>query len=96
MSYSFLPGGEEEAEPSLFDKVEPSALMLHCLMAVMFASPNDSQDTIRDASVMGFVYIAEVDEKKRRLRILAPLSGKLGDRPFVWGTWPEAAISLIG
>ncbi len=74
----------------------PSSQFLHCLLAVLSASPHDSQDAIRDASVMGFVYVAEVDEKKQRLRILSPLSGKLGDRPMVWGSWPEAAISLIG
>lgn len=62
----------------------------------MYAYPHDSLDTIRDASVMGYVYVAEVDEKRKRLKILAPSSGKLGDRPMVWGSWPEATASLIG
>lgn len=96
MLSSFLPGGEEEHDAPPFDRVEPSSMMLHCILAVMYASPHDSQDTIRDASVMGYVYMAEVDEKKKKLRILAPLSGKLGDRPMLWGSWPEAALSLIG
>ncbi len=95
MLASFLPGGEEEQETPLFDRVEPSSQTLHCMLAVMYASSQDSQEAIRDASVMGFVYVAEVDEKKQRLRMLAPLSGKLGDRPLVWGGWPEAAVSLI-
>jgi polyribonucleotide 5'-hydroxyl-kinase len=99
MLASFLPGGDEESEsddPPLFDHVTPSSQLLHCILAVLYASPHDTQDAIRDACVMGFVYVAEVDEKKQRLRILAPLSGKLGDRPMVWGSWPEAAVSLIG
>jgi polyribonucleotide 5'-hydroxyl-kinase len=100
MLASFLPGGgDEESEGHdlpLFDLVSPSSQLLHCILAVLYASPHDSLDAIRDASVIGFVYVAEVDEKKQRLRILAPLSGKLGDRPMVWGSWPEAAISLIG
>jgi polyribonucleotide 5'-hydroxyl-kinase len=99
MLASFLPGGEEESEGydvPLFDLVTPSSQLLHCILAVLYASPHDSQDAIRDASVMGFVYVAEVDEKKQRLKILAPLSGKLGDRPMVWGSWPEAAVSLMG
>jgi polyribonucleotide 5'-hydroxyl-kinase len=98
MLASFLPGGEEDenTEFPLFDPVTPSSQLLHCILAVLYATPHDSQDTIRDANVMGFVYVAEVDEKKQRLRILAPLSGKLGDRPMVWGSWPEAAVSLIG
>jgi len=95
MLASFLPGGEEDQEERLFNKVEPSTEMVHCIMAVMYASPVDSHETIRDASVMGFVYVAEVDEKKRRLRLLAPLSGKLGDRPMIWGSWPEPTMSLV-
>jgi polyribonucleotide 5'-hydroxyl-kinase len=70
--------------------------MLHSVFAVMYASPNDSPETIRDASAMGFVYVAEVDEKKKRMKILAPLSGSLAGRPLVWGRWPEAGGSLIG
>jgi polyribonucleotide 5'-hydroxyl-kinase len=97
MLASFLPGGDEEPEDQdLFDVVTPSSQLLHCILAVLYASQHDSQDAIRDASVMGFVYVAEVDEKKQRMKILAPLSGKLGNRPMVWGSWPEAAVSLIG
>lgn len=96
ISSSFLPGGEEEQEAPLFEKVEASSMMLNCLLAVMYASPHDKQEIIRDASVMGFVYVVEVDEKRQRLKILAPLSGRLGDRPLVWGSWPEPAIGLLG
>jgi polyribonucleotide 5'-hydroxyl-kinase len=96
MLSSFLPGGQEETEPELYEKVELSSMVLHCILAVMYASVHDSQDTIRDASVMGFVYVAEVDEKKRRLKILAPLNTRVTDRPMIWGSWPEATMSLIG
>jgi polyribonucleotide 5'-hydroxyl-kinase len=70
-------------------------MMLHCIFAVMYATLRDSQETIRDASVMGFVYVAEVDEKKRRLKILAPLNTRITDRPMIWGSWPETTVSLI-
>jgi len=96
MLLSFLPGGQEEGEPELYEKVELSSMVLHCILAVMYASVHDSQDTIRDASVMGFVYVAEVDEKKRKLKILAPLNTRVTDRPMIWGSWPEATLSLIG
>src|SRR5438045_579848 len=46
MLASFLPGGEEEHEAPLYDKVEPSSLMLNCLLAVMNASPHDKQEII--------------------------------------------------
>lgn len=92
---SFLPGGEEELERPVMERVEPGAHMLHCVVAVMYAGTLDPVEMIRDASVMGFVYIAEVDEKKKKMRVLAPLGGKFGDHPLVWGSWPEAALSLI-
>jgi polyribonucleotide 5'-hydroxyl-kinase len=62
----------------------------------MYASPRDAPDTIRAASVMGFVYVADVDETRRKLKILAPVSGRLGDRPLIWGQWPEPFINLLG
>jgi len=96
MHLSFMPGGAEETELELYEKVEPSPLMLHCIFAVMHASVRDSQEMIRDASVMGFVYVSEVDEKKRKLKMLAPLNTRVTDRPMIWGTWPEATLSLIG
>lgn len=65
-------------------------------MAIVHAGPSDSQENIRDASVMGFIYVAEVDEKKRKLRILAPLSGRLPNKAIVWGSWPEGVGDLVG
>ena len=93
---SFLPGEDEMGESKLYEKVEPSSLMLHSLLAIMHAAVLDTVETIRDATVMGFVYIAEVDEKKRRLKILAPLNTRFTDRPLVWGSWPERTMDLIG
>jgi polyribonucleotide 5'-hydroxyl-kinase len=92
---NFMPGGVEATESEQYEKVEPGPLMLHCLLAVMYASAGDLQDTIRDASVMGFVFVTEVDEKKRRMKVLAPMNTRISDRPMVWGSWPEATISLI-
>ena len=71
-------------------------MMLHSILAVMYASKHDSQETIRDASVMGFVHVAEVDEKRKRLKLLAPLNTRVTDRPLIWGSWPEATFGLIG
>jgi len=96
MLSSFLPGGEEENEQQLYEKLEPSSLMQHCILAVMYASIHDTQETIRDASVMGFVYVAAADDTKKRLKILAPLNTRVTDRPMIWGSWPEPALSLIG
>ncbi|EQL32771.1 hypothetical protein BDFG_05159 [Blastomyces dermatitidis ATCC 26199] len=45
------------------------------LLAVTHAAPNAPLHEIRDASVMGFVYVAGVDEKKAKIRVLAPVGG---------------------
>ncbi|MCJ1304751.1 Cleavage polyadenylation factor subunit clp1 [Hypocenomyce scalaris] len=95
---SLLPGGETEdaTVPSIFDKIQPSSAMQNGILAIVHADPNDSQENIRDASVIGFVYVAEVDEKKKKLRVLAPLSGRLPNRAMIWGSWPDSIGDLVG
>jgi polyribonucleotide 5'-hydroxyl-kinase len=95
-SHSAFIGDDEVGEPEQYEKVEPSVAILHSLLAVMHAAVLDTVETIRDATVMGFVYVAEVDEKKRRLKILAPLNTRFTDKPLVWGSWPERTMGLIG
>lgn len=63
---------------------------------MMDAAPNDPPHKIRYAPVSGFVYVAAVDKERRRMKILAPVSGRLGDKPLVWGKWPEPHINLLG
>ena len=70
--------------------------MQNAIFAIVHADPNDSQEDIRDTSVIGFVYVAEVDEKRKKLRLLAPLSGRLPNKAFIWGTWPEGVGDLVG
>lgn len=95
---SLLPGGESEdvTNQPIFERAQPSMLMQNCILAVMHADRNDTQENIRDASVMGFVYVAEVDEKRKEMRVLAPVSGRMPDRALVWGTWPEGIADLVG
>ncbi|KAL6851257.1 Cleavage polyadenylation factor subunit clp1 [Amphichorda felina] len=75
---------------------EPSSVMQHWTMAIMYASTRDSPETVRAASVMGYVYVSDVDEERRKIKLLAPVSGRLGDRPMIWGKWPEPYINLLG
>ncbi|KAJ8120412.1 hypothetical protein ONZ43_g2872 [Nemania bipapillata] len=86
---------EGDTHTDLLEKAEPSMMIQNCVLAVACASVNDSPDTILDANIMGFVYVADVDEKRRRLRILAPVSARLGDRPLLWGSWPEHMVNLL-
>ena len=96
---SLLPGGadpDEASKDEIFERVEPTVSMQHCLLAIVQAGPNDSQEAIRDSSVVGFVHVEEVDEKKRKMRLLAPLSGRLPRKAMIFGTWPEATGNLVG
>lgn len=87
--------GFYDSKPAL-ERAEVSAEMSHWTLAVMNASVNDPPEVIRQAPVMGFVAIADVDEDRRRLKVLSPVSGRLGNRPMVWGRWPEPYINLLG
>ena len=88
---SLLPGGEEEdATPVIYEQGSPSPDMQHSVIAIVDAERNESQESIRDANVIGFIYVSEVDEKRRRLRVLAPASGRLPNKAMIWGPWPEA------
>ncbi len=70
--------------------------LAHWTLAVMNAGVRDPPEVIQQAPVLGFVYVAEADGERRRVRILAPVSGRLGDRPLVFGRWPEPYINLVG
>ncbi|KAK4166678.1 mRNA cleavage and polyadenylation factor CLP1 [Cladorrhinum sp. PSN259] len=86
---------DDDQQPAL-EQAEISEEMSHWTLAVMNASVNDPPETIQQAPVIGWVAIANVDEDKRRLRILSPVSGRLGNQPMVWGRWPEPYINLLG
>ncbi|KAL8940926.1 MAG: hypothetical protein Q9211_002045 [Gyalolechia sp. 1 TL-2023] len=99
MLASLLPGGEAEEEPTrkpIYERVQPSAQMQNAILAIVQADVNDTPENIRDASVIGFVYIAEVDEKRKKLRILTPIGGRIPHRALIWGSWPTDVGELVG
>lgn len=94
---SLLPGGSDD-EPKvhqIFEEMQATPDMQHAILAIMHADINDSQENIRDSTVLGFVYVADVDENWKKARILAPVTGKLPANALIWGTWPEAVPSLV-
>lgn len=48
---------------------------------------------VAEANIMHSV---DVEEQKHRMKILAPVAGRLPARPLVVGMWPEATGSLVG
>ena len=95
---SLLPGDatEDNATPAIFDQIQPSPQMQNAIIAIVHAEPGDSQENIRDASVIGFIFVAEVDEKRKKMKVLAPLSGRLPNKAMIWGAWPEGVADLVG
>ncbi|KAH8885520.1 hypothetical protein GQ53DRAFT_751208 [Thozetella sp. PMI_491] len=86
---------ESEYESSqVLELIDSPGLLTHYTLAVMNASHSDPPEKIRQSAVLGFVYVASVDEERRRLKVLAPVSGRL-ERPLLWGQHPEPHINLM-
>jgi polyribonucleotide 5'-hydroxyl-kinase len=71
-------------------------MIQNSLLAVTNADPNDRQESIRDSSIMGYVYVADVEEAKHKIRLLAPLSGRVPPHAMVLGSFPEDVADLVG
>ncbi|KAG6006706.1 hypothetical protein E4U21_006781 [Claviceps maximensis] len=83
-------------DKSQLSRHEPSSLLQHWTLAIMHASLKDAPEVVRAATVMGFVYVSDVDEERRKIKLLAPVGGRIGDRPLVFGIWPEPFMNLLG
>lgn len=78
-----------------FERVTPSNEMLGRLVAIKYCEGNSDEISIRDSAVMGFIYVSEVDELKKRVRFLAPHPQRWGDKALVWGGWPDPVTDLV-
>ncbi|KAF2645423.1 pre-mRNA cleavage complex II protein-like protein Clp1, partial [Massarina eburnea CBS 473.64] len=82
--------------PPLFETVSPSADMVGKLLAITTAEPRDEQESIRNASVRGYVWVADVDEAKKKVKVLCPQTGSVVSNALVLGRWPEDVEGLVG
>ncbi|RYN75224.1 mRNA cleavage and polyadenylation factor [Alternaria alternata] len=92
-------GGVDEygmtVERQIFEKVTPSEAMQNQLLAITTASPNDPQAVIRDSSIRGYIYVANVDEAKKKVKLLSPLPGATPGNAMILGKWPETVEGLV-
>ncbi|CAN9214525.1 unnamed protein product [Alternaria alternata] len=92
-------GGVDEygmtVERQIFEKVTPSEAMQNQLLAITTASPNDPQAVIRDSSIRGYIYVADVDETKKKVKLLSPLPGATPGNAMILGKWPETVEGLV-
>lgn len=97
---SFNDGGDAygglASEDAIYERVTPSSEIVNKLLAITTAAPTDGHGAIRDASVRGYMYVAEVDEAKKRVKLLAPQPGQVPATAIVCGRWPEDVPSLVG
>lgn len=86
----FCAGGD-----ATFERIKPIPEMTGSLVAIKHCIGKSSGDDVKASAVKGYLFVAEVDEVKRRVRFLAPHPQTWGDRALVLGQgWPEAVGDL--
>lgn len=71
----------------------PASLTSHTL-TIMNADPDTSSaEEIATSSVLGFLYVAEVDESRGKLSLLSPVAGRVPRRALVWS--PHGVIGGV-
>jgi polyribonucleotide 5'-hydroxyl-kinase len=99
---AYRSGDQEEYDPAsifsstIYTRLTPSAALQNSLLAITTALSTDSQDVIRDSSVKGYIYVADVDEAKRKVRVRSPQPGGIPGNAMVLGRWPEDVPGLVG
>jgi polyribonucleotide 5'-hydroxyl-kinase len=97
---SSVPGGANDNEfllPLKKFTQPPTLALANSLIAITHVPPNAQITDIRDSSIMGFVYVADVDADKKKVRVLAPVGGRMPARALVWGkNWPGEVVGLVG
>ena len=75
----------------------PTLALANSLIAITHVPHNAPIADIRDSSIMGFVYVADVDAEKKKIRVLAPVGGRMPAKALVWGkNWPGEVVGLVG
>ncbi|KAJ5782917.1 Pre-mRNA cleavage complex II Clp1 [Penicillium paradoxum] len=80
-------------------KVLPPApsTLANTLLAITHVPTTASPSEVRDASIMGFLYVADVDADKGKIRVLAPVGGRMPSRAIIWAKrWPGELVGLVG
>ena len=91
---------EAKAPGASFKKVEIGDVLLHSVLALSSAMPppgtvwnaEQEAEALINSPVVGFIYVAEVDESKRKMTVLSPAPGKLAYVYLIMGNlkWMDA------
>ena len=69
--------------------------MQNSLLAITTAAANDRPEVIRDSSVRGYIYVADVDDAKKKVRLLSPQPGQTPPTAMILGPFPEDVPGLV-
>lgn len=79
----------------IFERVlAPEPAMRSSVFAVLNCPAESEQDVIRDATVMGFLYVTDVDDVRGKISLLSPVAGRVPEKAVVWAGWPESVLGL--
>jgi len=85
----------------LFEKLtSPIPALRNAVLAVMNCTPDPEpmveQETLRDSSCMGFLYVTDIDESRGKISLLSPVAGRVPSRALVWGEGMDGVMGVIG
>ena len=86
---STLPiGSDRKYDEADLVKIDVGPVLLHTVLAVSnsdlkYNATEKDEQTLPEVNIAGFVYVSEVEEKKKRLYMLCPNPGKLPKR-YLW------------
>ncbi|KAK6506473.1 Cleavage polyadenylation factor subunit clp1 [Arthrobotrys conoides] len=95
---SFLPIGEDESslqtgEDDVVRKLGVGYVdsrFENLIVAVLQVDAKDAGvKEVSESAVLGFVFVQEVDEKERRMKVLSPVPGRVPAKALLVGKWPE-------
>ena len=89
------PSNDYVSSAPIYENIMPSSVIQDSVLAITTASPKDQHEVIRDASVRGYIYVADVDEVRRKVKLLSPQPGQTPGSAMVLGSWPEDVPGLV-
>ncbi|CAO3627356.1 unnamed protein product [Cunninghamella blakesleeana] len=89
---SALPlGAEKQNSETDVVKVESYDMCLHSIMAILDADDSEHESNLLESSVVGFIYISDVNDEKKKITVLSPSPGRLPRKHVLMGAfkWME-------
>ncbi|KAH3902354.1 related to Protein CLP1 [Saccharomycodes ludwigii] len=74
---------DKNEEPKLEPVTVNASNLQHAIVAITFAERNADPDTVLSSSIMGFGLINEVNDTRKKLRILIPVPGQMPDKALI-------------